>query len=232
MVNFYTDASTKKLHKERISMHVLLFAGGTVQAGSAVERTLAAGELTIAADMGAALALRYGLVPTCVVGDFDSLLPETREELARLGCQFIAAATEKDETDTELAIEVALQLGATRISLLGVLGGTRFDHTFANLLLLTAYESQPIEIVDGNSRGWLLRGPGETKITGKAGDLLSLLPLTTHASGVQTKHLAYPLHHERLSFGRPRGISNVLQTTEADVTLEEGLLLVVHTEIA
>src|SRR5260370_40285229 len=143
-------------------MHVIIFAGGTVQQGSALEKTLAEGELVIAADSGARTALALGDVPAFVVGDLDSLDVETREELERLGCQIVPAPVEKDETDTELAIEVALNKGASRITVLGALGGERFEHTIANILLLAGYPGVPIELLDGNSRGWLLRGPGTT----------------------------------------------------------------------
>lgn len=210
-------------------MRVILFAGGTVQAGLAVTKALAEGELIIAADDGASTALALGYMPAFAVGDFDSLSPQTQEKLEKCGCQIIQAPIAKDETDTELAIEVALKQGASHISLVGALGGTRFDHTIANILLLAAYTTIAIELVDGDAHGWLLQGPGETHITGKEGDLLSLFPLTASAEGVRTTNLSYPLHGETLSFGRPRGVSNTLLTERASVSLAQGLLFIVHT---
>jgi thiamine pyrophosphokinase len=212
-------------------MHVIIFAGGTVQPGSALDQALAEGELVIAADSGASTALALGDVPAFVVGDMDSLDEETRVELEGLGCQIVPALVEKDETDTELAIEVALEKGASRITILGALGGTRFEHTIANVLLLAAYPGLLIELVDGNSRGWLLRGPGTALIEGKEGDLLSLFPLTISATEVHTENLYYPLRGETLAFGKPRGISNVLLGEQARVTLSEGLLFLVHTAL-
>jgi thiamine pyrophosphokinase len=210
-------------------MHVILFAGGTIQDGLAVDQALTSGELVIAADRGAQYALARGYVPSFIVGDLDSLSQETLKHLEQAGSQVVSVSEEKDETDTELAIDLALRLGATRITLLGALGGERFEHTFANLLLLAAYETVRLDIVDSNSRGWLLRGPGETQIEGQAGDLLSLIPLMASAEGVSTENLFYPLHAEKLSFGRPRGVSNVLMGEQAAVSLRKGLLLIVHT---
>jgi thiamine pyrophosphokinase len=212
-------------------MHVILFAGGTVQGGSAVEQALAKAEMVIAADSGAMAALELGYVPAFVVGDFDSLSQAALADLERRGSRIVQAPTEKNETDTELAIELALKQGATRITLLGALGGERFDHTLANILLLAGYPDIPIDIADGNARGWLLRGPGETLIEGKRGDVLSLFPLTASAEGVRTENLYYPLRGETLRFGRPRGISNVLLGERAGVALDEGLLLVIHLAI-
>lgn len=213
-------------------MHAIVFAGGTLQQGSAVTQALAESELVVAADGGALAALEQGYVPAFIVGDGDSLPPATLADLQRLGSSIVTAPTEKDETDTELAIDLALQQGATRITILGALGGERFDHTIANLLLLTAYPDTRIEIADGNARGWLLRGPGTAVIEGTQGDLLSLFPLTSSAKGVRTTHLFYPLQGETLHVGRPRGISNVLLGTQASVTLDTGLLLIVHLSIA
>ena len=101
----------------------------------------------------------------------------------------------------------------------------------ANVLLLAGIETVPIRIVDGPMACWLLRGPGSTTITGQNGDLLSLFPLTNEATGVRTKDLYYPLHDETLRFGRPRGVSNVLISEQAEVSMESGMLLVIHTSV-
>ena len=210
-------------------MHVVIFAGGTVQTGRAMMTALAQADLIIAADSGAETALSQGYVPALVVGDFDSLHMSTADLEAR-GCRLVRAAIEKDETDTELAIQVALEHGATAITLLGAIGGARFDHTMANVLLLAGIETVPMRIVDGPMTCWLLRGPASTSIIGQRGDLLSLFPLTGEASGVRTENLYYPLRGEALRFGKPRGVSNVLNGPQAQVSLENGLLLVIHTE--
>jgi thiamine pyrophosphokinase len=209
-------------------MHVVIFAGGTVQTGIAVNTALDNADLIIAADSGAEVALSYGRVPAFIVGDFDSLsMPVS--ELEAKGSQLIRANVEKDETDTELAVQVALEQGASEITLLGAIGGARFDHTIANILLLADVETVPIRIVDGPMTCWLVRGPGHTTISGQRGDLLSLFPLTGDATGIRSHNLYYPLQGETLRFGKPRGVSNELISERAEVSLESGLLLVMHT---
>jgi len=210
-------------------MHVVIFAGGTYQPGTASQNALASADTLIAADSGAETALRLGYVPAYVVGDLDSLDAQLVEQLRARGSRIITAAVEKDETDTELAIQLAIEQGATEITLLGALGGERFDHTIANVFLLAGFDTIPIQIIDGPSTCWLLRGPGHTTIEGQSGDLLSLLPLTGDATGIHTQGLYYPLNGETLRFGKPRGVSNVLTAERAEVSLESGLLLVIHT---
>jgi thiamine pyrophosphokinase len=212
-------------------MHIVIFAGGTLRPGKAVDKAIARAERIIAADSGAAASISHGHIPAIVVGDLDSLDATVQQQLRAAGSQFIQAAVEKNETDTELAVQVAIEQGATEIILLGALGGERFDHTMANVLLLAGYETPPIRITDGPSTCWLLRGPGQTVITGNTGDLLSLLPLTSEASGIRTENLYYPLHAKTLYFGKPRGVSNVLTQEQAVVSLDKGMLLIIHTNV-
>jgi thiamine pyrophosphokinase len=132
-------------------MHAVIFAGGTLRPGKAVQMTITTADLVIAADSGAATALQHGCTPAIIVGDFDSLDPLTAQQLQEQGSRGIAAPVAKDETDTELAIQVAIEQGATAITILGWLGGARFDHTMANILLLAGFETPPIRLVDGPS---------------------------------------------------------------------------------
>jgi thiamine pyrophosphokinase len=212
-------------------MHVVIFAGGALQPGKGFYDAMADADMIIAADSGAATSLRYGYIPAIVVGDFDSLDAALLQELSERGSQVRQVTVEKDETDTELAVQVAIEQGATSISLLGALGGARFDHTMANILLLAGFERISIRIVDGPATCWLVRGPGSSAIDGYRGDLVSLLPLTGDANGVRTKGLYYPLRDETLYFGKPRGVSNVLVEEHAEVFVEGGMLLVIHTNV-
>ncbi len=210
-------------------MHVVIFAGGSLQAGEAVDKAISSADLVIAADKGATTALDYGCTPAIIVGDLDSLVGPALQQAREYQSEIIQAAVEKDETDSELAIQSALQRGATTITLLGGLGGARFDHTMANVQLLVGFADIPIRIIDGPAVCWLLRGPGQSSIDGHVDDLVSLLPLTAEATNVQTQGLYYPLHGETLSFGKPRGVSNHLTQTSASVSLTNGLLLLIHT---
>src|SRR5438552_1613197 len=212
-------------------MHVVIFAGGILRPGRAFYDAIGSADMFIAADNGAATALQYGCTPRIVVGDFDSLDELLLEDLGKRGSEIRRAAVEKDETDTELAVQRAIDEGATRITLAGALGGTRFDHTMANILLLAGFEDVPITLVDGPSMCWLICGPGSSAINGQVGDLVSLLPLTDDASGIRTKGLYYALKGEALSFGKPRGVSNVLIEEHAEVSVEGGVLLVIYTDV-
>jgi thiamine pyrophosphokinase len=183
-------------------------------------------DLIIAADGGARHCLRLGLRPRIVIGDLDSLNDEDLRMLRANGAEIIQYSTRKDYTDLELALRHAQDLGVDEILVLGALG-ERWDQTVANLLLPAALAPTPIRLVDGNQEIYFLRG-GETLVVhGRAGDTLSLIPLAGEAVGVSTQNLEYPLDQEDLVFGSTRGVSNVLLTDQAAVSLREGLLLCV-----
>ena len=53
--------------------------------------------------------------------------------LAEAGVEIGRAATDKDESDTELALLAAVDAGADGVTILGGLGGARVDHALANV---------------------------------------------------------------------------------------------------
>jgi len=185
------------------------------------------GDWVIAADGGAAVALKLGLHPRVVVGDLDSLPIRVRSRLEKEGCLFEQHPPHKDETDTELAIQYALAHGSDEVVLLGAAGG-RLDHALANVFLLgmPALEKVRARIVAGRTEVWLLRGGRTMDIHGQPGDTVTLLPVGQAAVGVTTTGLEWKLHDDTLPFGLARGVSNVMTSDTARVALREGLLLV------
>lgn len=196
-------------------------------------------ELVVAADGGWDKAATLGLAPGLLVGDADSL-PEARfAEVAAQGVPIERSPTAKAESDAELALLAALRRGATHVTILGALGGRRFDHALANvgLLALPDAGTTEVELLDATTRVRLLRAPAgdeaavRCELPGVAGDLVSLLPLGEAAEGITTTGLLYPLSNEILRPGPARGLSNVRLAAEASVSLRRGSLLVVETRI-
>ncbi|HYK08073.1 MAG TPA: thiamine diphosphokinase, partial [Candidatus Eisenbacteria bacterium] len=85
--------------------------------------------------------------------------------------------------------------------------------------------------INGNQVSWVEKGPAKVSLSGKKGDLLSLIPLSPEVTGITTKNLYYPLRNETLYFGLPRGISNVFTEDSAEVSFAKGMLLFVHTHV-
>jgi len=192
--------------------------------------------LVVAADGGAPKARAAGLRLDLVVGDADSLDPGELAAIRAAGIPLELEAPAKDESDLELAVLAALARGATRLTILGALGGARFDHALANAWLLAhpALAGRPTVLLDAGTRVRLLDAattPASTALAGRRGDLVSLFPLGPEATGIVTDGLAYPLRDEALRAGPARGLSNVRSGPEARVSLRSGRLLIVETHL-
>jgi thiamine pyrophosphokinase len=211
-------------------MNIVIFTGGEFAKSTLTQKALQEADMILAADSGAEYAIKLGISLSAVVGDFDSLSPTLKKQLEAKGTKMIEYKMEKDETDTELAVQYAVQQGAKKITLLGGNSGNRFDHVIANLLLTTAVDV-PIHFVNGNQISWVEKGPAKVELQGKKGDLLSLIPLAGDVEGISSKNLHYPLTDDTLEFGKPRGISNVFTGDSAEVSFAKGILLFVHTHV-
>ena len=103
-----------------------------------LNREMDASDYVIAADGGLKILISAGLTPDLIVGDFDSAPTTDWREIYR-DVPVVTFPTEKDSTDTELAIVEALKLPLETICILGGTG-SRLDHTLANMMLLQRIE--------------------------------------------------------------------------------------------
>jgi thiamine pyrophosphokinase len=184
----------------------------------------------VAADGGAESLHRLGRRPDLLIGDLDSTSARLVGRLAEDGVTVERYPTDKEASDTELALHAALARGATDIVLLGALGGDRLDHALANLLLLSdpALEKVDVRLVHAGNRVRVVRSGESASLLGRVGDLVTLLPIGGDATGVTTQGLRWPLDAAALHMGPSRGLSNEITSMPASVRLESGLLLVVE----
>ncbi len=214
-------------------MQAIVLAGGDIDDRAALDAAwpgwLAPGAWVVAADAGARHAAPLGLAIDQWVGDGDSLDAAARAELAASGVPMTLAPTDKDESDTELAVRAAIDRSPASIVILGAHGGLRLDHALANVALLSMAELRdvPTTILSATSRIRLVHA--QAILEGRVGDLVTLLPVGGDAQGVRTIALAYPLHDETLLDGRTRGLSNVRTAPRAEVLVRSGRLLVIET---
>jgi len=217
-----------------VSRHALVLADGRVGSRTDLDRAWPGWsddvDVVVAADGGARHARPLGIRIDRWVGDGDSIEPAELERLREAGVSIDRASPDKDETDAELAVGAAVATGASRVTILGALAGERLDHELGNIWLLAhpSLAGRDARLVDAGTRIRLI-GPGRTRLGGRIGDLVSLLPLGDQATGVVTDGLRYPLRDEPLLVGPSRGLSNVRIADEAAVSIRTGRLLVVET---
>ncbi len=209
-------------------MKTIIFANGEIKDIQLLVGFVRESDFIIAADGGLNHIRKLKLVPDLLVGDLDSVDEKDLEWLEEKGVEIRKFSTHKDQTDLELAILEAVDLGASRLTIAGGLGG-RIDQTLANINLLLIPELQNIDarIDDGLEELFLITR--HAFIHGAPGDIVSLLPLNRQATGIKTKGLEYKLNNETLYPERSRGISNVMKKAEAEVSLDSGVILCVHT---
>lgn len=210
-------------------MRIIIFTNGELPDPAAAARWVRPGDCVVAANGGTHHALAAGLTPAIVIGDLDSLPPETRAALTAAGTQFRPYPPQKDETDLELALLWAAAQAAEEIIVVGAWGG-RPDQALANLLLLAlpALAPKRVRLLADSWEVILLRSGETAHFEGAPGEILSLLPLGGDGEGISTTGLAYPLDAETLHFGPARGVSNRFTSTTATVTLTRGLLWCFH----
>ena len=206
----------------------IIFANGTMEQPPAIPGGIQPGMLLIAADGGSRHCKTLGLIPSVIIGDFDSLGAEELSQYRERGVEILQHPREKDQTDLELAVRLAIERGMREVYITGALG-KRLDMTIANLLLLAMADFAGVKfhVLDGRQEILILRGRGAITLEGLPGDSLSLIPLSGDATGITTHGLKYPMKDEALNFGSSRGVSNLFSDENARIALKQGILLCV-----
>lgn len=201
-------------------MKALIFSGGDFN-GMPDYLNTDEYDIIIGADKGYAYAESVGIIPHIYVGDSDSLPENTIIKSENK----IHLNTEKDMTDTQEAVDIAINKGASKITILGALG-KRADHALANIHLLKyAYEKgAAAEIADTQNQ--IILVTKSAAIEKRDGCCISLIPLTD-CKGVSISGVYYPLNNAHLSVGTTLGVSNEFVSDSAKISIEKGLLLVI-----
>lgn len=201
---------------------MLIFAGGEMPHPDLAEE-LPAAELVVAADSGYDLARHLGYRVDVLVGDMDSISDVEIPGQVRIERH----PTDKDQTDLDLALDLALREDPARIVVVGGTGG-RFDHEVATSGLLCARRWAGVDEIDWvSSRGWAHVVRRRRILHGDVGATVSLIPIGGVAAGVATSGLQWELGGEDLEPGSTLGVSNVMKAPFAEIRIESGCLLVV-----
>ena len=114
-------------------MNAYIITGGDVLLKN-IKIDLEDGDLVIAADSGYETAKKLKLPVDVIVGDMDSIRIDLPKNI-----ETVKLPAEKDVTDTEAAVEIAIERGAESICIVGGIG-TRVDHTLASIGILEGIE--------------------------------------------------------------------------------------------
>lgn len=203
----------------------------------------------IAADRGLEFFLDYLILPDVVIGDFDSLSEDGKnflemqsEDIPYGGMlewklqkgegkvvEVVRLRPEKDDSDTQSAMNYAIQNGAKEIVILGVTGN-RVDHLMANfgLLILAQKQGAEVALADRYNYMKLISSGTILKKAEQFGKYVSFFPLGGDVTGLTLEGFKYPLDKYHLTTA-DSGLtaSNEISEEYAKVTYESGTLLMI-----
>jgi thiamine pyrophosphokinase len=212
--------------------HVAVVIGGGALDADVVA-SLPDGIVVIAADGGLDHAVEAGLRPSVLVGDLDSISAGGRMWAYAHEVRIEEHDTDKDLTDTELALQTALAV--PEVGNLVVLGGAdrhdhRPDHFLGTLLALGHPSMAAFGAVTAHLGGtWfsVVHPDRPTTLPLGIGRTFSVLALHGPAGGVTVRGAKWELDDADLSPTEARGVSNESKEDEVQVSTTSGVVTVV-----
>lgn len=180
-------------------------------------------DIVIACDAGLVHCKVNSIIPDIIIGDFDSLgyIPETENK--------IVLPVAKDETDTSYAVKYAMDKGYRRFVIFCGTGGSRPEHTFANIALLTYISKH-----DGE--GYLVCNyctitaltNAKIKFPKSLKGDVSVFSFDTLSKGVCEEGLLYSLDNAGIQNSNVVGISNAFIGQESSISVKDGTLIIYY----
>lgn len=210
-------------------MKTLIISGGSITK-ELLTKTLSNANFDniIAADRGLEILDICKITPNYIIGDFDSV--DIKLVNKYHNSKIIKLNPEKDFTDTHMAIKLAIEIKSTEILILGAIG-TRIDHTIANIHVLKECLQNGIkcQILNDNNKIFLIKEDAIIKLEDQY-KYISLIPITTEATGVTLTGFKYLLKNATLKIGESIGISNEQLDKEAKIELKNGILICIKSK--
>ncbi|NIT56259.1 MAG: thiamine diphosphokinase [Aliifodinibius sp.] len=202
---------------------ILILCNGSPPSQQLFNKYRAKTDYFIAADGGANIALKLGVIPDVIIGDLDSYEGSEKESSE------IIFRPSQELNDLEKALQHAQKEGGAYIYILGATGH-RLDQTLKNLSVLKQFSPNfdQIRMADNFGETRLLPPTFSDDFT--IGTQLSLFPLSGKVTGITTKGLKYPLNNEFLKNGVRDGSSNEVIDNPVQITHKQGdlLMFVMH----
>lgn len=211
----------------------VIFCGGKTEDYEFLKKYDLADRFIICADGGLKHCQKLNITPDLVIGDMDSFSDEYPKDI-----KSIVYPQEKDNTDTELCVDYAIEKGVEDILLVGGIGG-RLDHEFSHYCIMKKALEKGVRVrsIDSRNEIFMTDKPiiiyrEYLKKTDKK--YISFFPFGGGVSGFSVNGLKYELNNASLDCGQTLTCSNefseAADTSEcAEITFDKGYLLVMLT---
>ena len=204
-------------------MRAFIVCGGEIYPQNISERP-EGDDIVIAADSGYKNAQELGIAVNVLVGDFDSLsdIPDGNFEIVRV-------PAEKNETDAQLAVNIALTRGADELVIIGSTSG-RFDHALSLMHILEDMWEKKVRgyIVNGQNRVRYVKNSGHILLRSQNYKYFSLIAAGETVKGVSIEGAKYPLIKKTLERRNQFAVSNEILKNAALITVKKGAVYIIE----
>ncbi|PIE76896.1 MAG: thiamine diphosphokinase [Clostridiales bacterium] len=199
-------------------MITALIVNGTATDGNFLRKELADVGFIIAVDGGMHQLDAIAVTPNVLVGDLDSY-HYCGDHLAA-SVEIVKLNPEKDLSDLEFAIQLAVQRGATELRLFNAVGD-RLDHSLINFNVLMQAKQLGVLAEWRAPKQRLIVAQQHQVLTNISGQTFSIIPLT-NLSGVTIRGAKYPLTNQVIEHYSSRCLSNIAVDDSVSITIEQG----------
>lgn len=209
-------------------MKALIVSGGAPPTEEIFLEEIKNSDILIGADKGCETYFRYGFTPHYALGDFDSINDFYKEKLKYT--KVIKYNSEKDNTDSEIALLKAIELNADEICILGVTG-TRVDHILGSLGLLNIALENNIECYIRDTNNLIMLTDKDITLYNKGYKYISFQSFREVVEKFSITGAKYEVKDSILSFGDGRFVSNeFLDNKEINITFKNGKILIIYSK--
>lgn len=188
-------------------------------------------DLYVGIDRACLWLLEQGLPLDLAIGDFDSVTVEELALIRQQAGKMIQAPSEKNDTDTELAVKTVLsQYPKAVLTIYGAFGG-RLDHTLSNIFLPSDPEIAPfmqaISLLDEQNAVSYLPAGKHQILPDSAMTYVSFM--ASQEANLMIKGAKYELTPENY-FKKQIYSSNEFTSQAIEVSLDQGYLIVIQSK--
>ena len=184
----------------------------------------------IGADRGAYHLLTTDIIPTEIIGDVDSISYKELDFLRTHVTQVSILPSEKDETDTHLALLEAMKYNPNEVILTGV-SGSRLDHYQAALHDVYHFQQLHPKIsfyVQNNKNKLQFLLPGTHYIQQQEYKYISFYPFGEKLEGFTLDGFLYNVEEEQIDYGHAKFTSNEQVERTSTISFKSGICLMIR----
>ena len=185
----------------------------------------------IGADRGAFHLINANIIPNEIIGDFDSITEEELNVLREKITHISILPTDKDETDTHLALLEAMKYNPTEVILTGA-SGARLDHYQAALHDVYYFQIRYPKVsfyIQNNKNKLQFLLPGTHYIQKQEEyKYISLYPFGEKIENVNLDGFLYNVENEVVNYGNAKFTSNEQVERTSTISFESGICLMIR----